>query len=179
VPVVRRALAEAGAAFEDLGAVAVGHRPGLIGSLLVGVSAAKALAWSLDVPIVGVDHVHAHLYGGVLDAREPRMPALGLVVSGGHTSIYECPSLVEPRRLGATIDDAAGEAFDKAAAILGLPFPGGPSVDRAAREPGADDRAVERPVRCLGRLMLWELPVDVEQRVAEGLGLPVSAGLFG
>lgn len=150
LPVVRRALSEAGVGLADVDGIAVGHRPGLIGSLLVGVAAAKALSWSLGVPLVGVDHVHAHLYAGLLDGRGAAFPALGLVVSGGHTALYECASAIEVRRLGGTIDDAAGEAFDKAAAILGLGFPGGPSVDGAARAAGADDRAVELPVSRLG-----------------------------
>jgi N6-L-threonylcarbamoyladenine synthase len=155
LPVVRRALADAGATLEQIGAVAVGHRPGLIGSLVVGVSAAKALAWSLGVPLVAVDHVWAHLYAGELD-RAPDaaelgfpargFPALGLVVSGGHTSLYLVRSWTRFERLGATIDDAMGEAFDKAATILGLPFPGGPNLDKLASSEGANDRAHEFPV---------------------------------
>ncbi|MBL0927542.1 MAG: tRNA (adenosine(37)-N6)-threonylcarbamoyltransferase complex transferase subunit TsaD [Phycisphaerales bacterium] len=151
VPVVRRALREAGVTPGDLGAVAVGHRPGLIGALLVGVSAAKALAWSLGVPLVGVDHVEAHLYSGVMAAEGQAgaaYPALGLVVSGGHTSLYECRSPIDVRRLGGTIDDAVGEAYDKAAAILGLGHPGGPTVDRLAAS--GDDRAFDFPISRLG-----------------------------
>ncbi|HYE02213.1 MAG TPA: tRNA (adenosine(37)-N6)-threonylcarbamoyltransferase complex transferase subunit TsaD [Phycisphaerales bacterium] len=144
LPVVRRALAQAGVGARDLAGVAVGNRPGLIGSLLVGVAASKGLAWSLGVPIVGVDHVHAHLFAGCLDREEPALPALGLVVSGGHTSLYRCASFTAPVRIGATIDDAAGEAFDKAAAILGLPYPGGPNLDRLAQR--GDPRAVKLPV---------------------------------
>ncbi len=157
-PVVRAALREAGVALADLDAVAVGYRPGLIGSLVVGVAAAKALAWSLGVPIVGVDHVHAHLYAGLLRERNAGQqadhtlfPALGLVVSGGHTSIYAMESPVALKRLGATIDDALGEAFDKAATILGLPYPGGPALDTLARTPGANDRAHDFPVARLAR----------------------------
>ena len=151
MPTVRAALGEAGVALADVGAVAVGHRPGLIGSLLIGVSAAKALAWSLGVPLVGVDHVHAHLHAGLLGRGEPAYPALGLVVSGGHTSLYRCDSPIELTRLGATIDDAMGEAFDKAAAILGLAHPGGPNLDRLASEDGADERAHAFPISRLGR----------------------------
>ncbi len=159
LPVVRRAIADAGVTLAGLDAVAVGHRPGLIGSLLVGVSAAKALAWSLRKPLVGVDHVHAHLYAGWLEENAPAngqplaanslpsaFPALGLVVSGGHTAMYRCTSPVDVRRLGGTIDDAMGEAFDKGATILGLPYPGGPNLDRLARTPGADDRAHDFPI---------------------------------
>jgi N6-L-threonylcarbamoyladenine synthase len=144
--VVRRALRDAGVGYGDIGAIAVGNRPGLIGSLLVGVSAAKALSWSLEIPLVGVDHVHAHLYAGWLDADPPRLPALGLVVSGGHSSIYLVRSIERPERLGATIDDAVGEAFDKAAAILGIAYPGGPNLDRLASEAGADERKLELPI---------------------------------
>ncbi len=153
LPVVNAATGPIG--LDRIDAVAVGHRPGLIGSLLVGVAAAKALAWSLGKPLVGVDHVHAHLYSGLLDGtddaarstqHEPAFPALGLVVSGGHTAIYRCDSPVDTVRLGATIDDALGEAFDKAATILGLPYPGGPSLDRLTQSPGADDRAHDFPV---------------------------------
>lgn len=152
VPVVRSALRQAGIAYRDLDAIAVGHRPGLIGSLLVGVSAAKALSWALLIPLIGVDHVHAHLYAPLLgaDPAEDRFPALGLVVSGGHTSLYRCESPVSLTRLGGTIDDALGEVYDKVATILGLPYPGGPRLDRLAAEAGADDRAEDFPVSRLG-----------------------------
>ncbi|MBL9000031.1 MAG: tRNA (adenosine(37)-N6)-threonylcarbamoyltransferase complex transferase subunit TsaD [Phycisphaerae bacterium] len=150
LPVVREALAQAGAGLGMIDAVAVGHRPGLIGSLLVGVTAAKALAWSLGKPLIGVDHVHAHLYSGVLRGQEDLgdvpFPALGLVVSGGHTSLYRLESWTRLVRLGATIDDALGEAFDKAATLLGLPYPGGPNLDRLAEQDGADDRMTELPI---------------------------------
>lgn len=149
LPVVRAALREAGAALPDLELIAIGHRPGLIGSLLVGLTAAKSLAWSLSIPLVGVDHVHAHLYSSLLDVDEterPTFPAIGLVVSGGHTSLYRMASPTDPVRLGATIDDAIGEAYDKAATLLDLPFPGGPNLDRLATESGANDRAHELPI---------------------------------
>lgn len=151
LPVLDKAIADAGIGLEDLDAIAIGHRPGLIGSILVGMSAAKALSWSLGVPLVGVDHVHAHLAAGFLGVDTEFAPALGVVISGGHTTIYRMDSLTELTRLGSTIDDAIGEAFDKAAAILGLRYPGGPEIDRLARENGADDRAVELPVSRLGR----------------------------
>ncbi|NUQ69148.1 MAG: tRNA (adenosine(37)-N6)-threonylcarbamoyltransferase complex transferase subunit TsaD, partial [Phycisphaerales bacterium] len=156
LPVVREALAQAGVGLGMIDAVSVGNRPGLIGSLLVGVAAAKALSWSLGKPLIGVDHVHAHLYSGLLTRgsapdQPPRLPGLGLVVSGGHTSLYRIDSWREIKRLGATIDDAAGEAFDKAATILGLPHPGGPNLDRLARTPGANDRAVDLPISRLSR----------------------------
>lgn len=136
--VVVEALARAGVSVRDLSAVAVGNRPGLIGSLLVGVSAAKATAWAAGLPLVGVDHVEAHLYAPLLHAggdapAEVAWPALGLVVSGGHTSLYALRSPIEPALLGHTIDDAVGEAYDKAAVILDAGYPGGPSVDALAR----------------------------------------------
>lgn len=148
VPVVRGALDAAGVAMAGIDGIAVGHRPGLIGSLLVGVSAAKALAWSLGKPLIGVDHIAAHLYAGLLGRPSAAglFPAVGLVASGGHTSVFLCRSSLDLVKLGATIDDAAGEAFDKAGVMLGLPHPGGPRIDRLAGEPGADDRAHDFPV---------------------------------
>ncbi len=152
LPVLKQSLDEAGVDLHDLDAVAVGHRPGLVGSLLVGLSAAKALSWSLGKPLVGVDHVHAHLYAPFLDTTTPpAFPALGLVISGGHTSLYRMDSPTELTRLGATIDDAIGEAFDKAASILGLPYPGGPHIDQLAQDPSADDRLVDFPISRLGK----------------------------
>ena len=152
LPVIREALAQAGVGLGMIDAIAVGNRPGLIGCLLVGVAAAKALAWSLNKPLIGVDHVAAHLYSGLLieDPSAPRaaktFPALGLVVSGGHTSLYQLESWTVTRRLGSTIDDAIGEAFDKAAIILGLAYPGGPNIDRLASTPGARDNIHTFPI---------------------------------
>lgn len=164
---VRSAIRDAGVPLDQLDAIAVGHRPGLVGSLLVGVSAAKGLAWSLGLPLIGVDHVHAHLYAGLLQTNDAStqtpphpahqadaqalFPALGLVVSGGHTSLYVMRSPIEMHRVGATIDDALGEAFDKAATVLGLPQPGGPNIDRLAASDGANDRAVKLPIARLSR----------------------------
>lgn len=138
LPIVQRAIADAGKTLDDVDAIAVGNRPGLIGSLLVGVGAAKALAWTLGIPVIGVDHVQSHLIAGLIGPpgmtpAEPAFPAMGLVVSGGHTSLYVCESTTIARRIGATIDDAVGEAYDKVAAVLGLPFPGGPHLDRLAQ----------------------------------------------
>ncbi|MBM4102024.1 MAG: tRNA (adenosine(37)-N6)-threonylcarbamoyltransferase complex transferase subunit TsaD [Phycisphaerae bacterium] len=132
VPVVRAALRAADATLESIDGIASGTRPGLIGSLLVGTSAAKAIAWASARPFVGVDHVAAHLVACLLDRPPVAWPALGLVVSGGHTSLFSMHSPLEPVLLGATIDDAAGEAFDKAAAILGVGYPGGARLDAAA-----------------------------------------------
>lgn len=143
MPVVDGAMKEADVTFSQLDAIAVGNRPGLIGSLLVGVSAAKALAWSLDKPLLGIDHVRAHLHaallapadasGAALEARRVHYPAVGLVVSGGHTSMYHLSSATEMQVIGRTIDDAIGEAYDKAAVILDLPYPGGPNLDALAQ----------------------------------------------
>ncbi len=159
LPVIRLALSEAGLTYRDLDGIAVGHRPGLIGSLLVGTSAAKALAWSLERPLIGVDHVAAHLFAGLLDRDPCRFPALGLVVSGGHTSLFLVRDPLHLELLGRTIDDAIGEAFDKAATMLGLGYPGGPQVDRLAAS--GDDRAVEFPVAWLGRDTDGERRLDV------------------
>jgi N6-L-threonylcarbamoyladenine synthase len=151
-PVVRAAMDDAGVALSDLDAIAVGHRPGLIGALLVGVSAAKALAWSLDVPLIGADHVEAHLHAGLLDGDEAWddvFPALGLVVSGGHTALYRCDGPGDVTWLGGTIDDAVGEAYDKVAALLGLGHPGGPAVDALAQQ--GDEATHDFPVSLLGR----------------------------
>lgn len=150
VGVVRGALEGAGMSMGEVDAVAVGNRPGLIGCLLVGVAGAKALAWSLGKPLIGVDHVGAHLYSGVFGGGEVAFPAVGLVVSGGHTSLYRLESWTRVERLGGTIDDALGEAYDKVAKILGVGYPGGPNIDRLAQEAGADDRAYALPVSRLG-----------------------------
>jgi len=143
LPTIREAIDRAGVELRDIDAVAVGHRPGLIGSLLVGISAAKGLAWTLGRPLIGIDHVTAHLHAGLLDAPPVEWPALGLVVSGGHTSLFHIDATPDGRRgritlVGRTIDDAVGEAFDKVATLLDLPYPGGPHLDRLAAT-GRDD----------------------------------------
>jgi N6-L-threonylcarbamoyladenine synthase len=143
LPVIDEALRRAGVRLDDLSAVAVMTQPGLVGSLLVGLTAAKTLAWVLGVPLVGVNHVEAHLYACRLAAGRDIFPAVGLVVSGGHTNLYECRSAIDCRLLGSTIDDAAGEAFDKVASVLGLPYPGGPALEREARQ--GDARAFRFP----------------------------------
>jgi N6-L-threonylcarbamoyladenine synthase len=134
----------------QIDAVAVAHRPGLIGSLLIGVTAAKTLAWATGKPLIGVDHVHAHLYSVVLERNEqPPMPATGLVVSGGHTALYRVGNWLVVELIGSTIDDAVGEAYDKVAALLGLGYPGGPILDKLAER--GDPNAVEFPRTLLGR----------------------------
>jgi N6-L-threonylcarbamoyladenine synthase len=130
LPVIDEALSRAGITIRDIGAVAVHNSPGLVGALLVGVSAAKALAVALNVPLIAVNHVHAHVYACRLAAGRDIFPCVGFVVSGGHTVLFHCRSPLEFELLGTTRDDAAGEAFDKVASILGLPFPGGPAIER-------------------------------------------------
>jgi tRNA N6-adenosine threonylcarbamoyltransferase len=173
LPVIRQSLDAAACGFADLDAIAVAHRPGLIGSLLVGVTAAKTLAWALNKPLVAVDHVHAHLYSVMLRDKgsgvraqgsameevgslrpEPRtlnplFPAVGLVCSGGHTALYRVNDWTDVALIGSTIDDAVGEAYDKVAAILGLGYPGGPVVDKLAME--GDPKAIRFPRSMLGR----------------------------
>jgi len=132
LPVIDEALTKAEVAFDQIGAIAVHNTPGLVGALLVGLSAAKALSVALDVPLIAVNHVHAHVYACRLAAGRDIFPCVGLVVSGGHTALFHCRSAIDLELLGTTRDDAAGEAFDKVAAILGLGFPGGPAVEREA-----------------------------------------------
>ena len=134
LPVIDEALRQAGISLGQVGAVAVATRPGLVGALVVGLTAAKALALALDVPLIAVDHLEGHLYACQLAHPDRDIyPCLGLVVSGGHTSLFECRSPIDAALLGGTVDDAAGEAFDKVASLLGLGYPGGPGIERAAR----------------------------------------------
>ena len=132
VPVVTRALEDAGASLETIDVVAVTHAPGLVGALLVGVSFAKALAFGRGIPCVGVHHMEGHLFGTALEHRDAVPPFTALLVSGGHTMLVDVPEWGHYELLGRTRDDAAGEAFDKVAKLLGLPYPGGPHVERLA-----------------------------------------------
>jgi N6-L-threonylcarbamoyladenine synthase len=134
VPTVDRALEEAGLAPDELDAVAVTHGPGLVGALLVGVAYGKSLAYGLGLSVIGVHHMEAHLFATALEHPEALPPFTGLLISGGHTLLLDVPAWGEYRLLGATRDDAAGEAFDKVAKLLGLPYPGGPPIERLARE---------------------------------------------
>jgi N6-L-threonylcarbamoyladenine synthase len=143
MPVVDEALARAGLAPQALDAVAVTSGPGLVGALLVGVQAAKALALAWGKPLVRVNHLEGHLVAAFLADPAPAFPYLGLVVSGGHTSLYAAHGFGDYRLLGQTRDDAAGEAFDKGAKLLGLPYPGGVAIDRLAKE--GDARAHRFP----------------------------------
>ncbi|MDP7008952.1 MAG: tRNA (adenosine(37)-N6)-threonylcarbamoyltransferase complex transferase subunit TsaD [Phycisphaerales bacterium] len=144
LPIIQTALEQAQITLDEVDCVAVGNRPGLIGSLLVGVSAAKTLAWSLGKPLVAVDHVLAHLAAPQLTGAKPTYPAIGLVVSGGHTSILKLDDPLTAVCIGKTVDDAAGEAFDKAASILGLGWPGGRRIDEASLQ-GRETHKLPRP----------------------------------
>ncbi|HEY9289300.1 MAG TPA: tRNA (adenosine(37)-N6)-threonylcarbamoyltransferase complex transferase subunit TsaD, partial [Candidatus Dormibacteraeota bacterium] len=143
VPVIERALDTASSKWEQIDAVAVTRGPGLIGCLLVGVNAAQAIAWARGLPTIGVSHLAAHLFAGQFEDSSLRPPALGLVVSGGHSDLIRWQEDSSIDVIGRTRDDAAGEAFDKGARILGLPFPGGPAIDKLARQ--GDPRAFRFP----------------------------------
>ena len=132
VPVVERALGDAHVTREQVEAIAVTNGPGLVGALLVGVSFAKALSYALDVPLVGVQHMEGHLFATALEERAAVPPFTALLVSGGHTLLLDVEAWGHYRLLGRTRDDAAGEAFDKVAKLLGLPYPGGPAIEREA-----------------------------------------------
>ena len=137
-PITEEALRLAAVRYSDLDAIAVTDGPGLVGSLLIGVTAAKVLAMTHDLPLVPVDHIEAHATSAALLTDQPPWPAIALVVSGGHTSLYLVHDFLDIELLGQTVDDAAGEAFDKVAAILELGYPGGPVIDRVARNGNPD-----------------------------------------
>lgn len=143
LPVIDQALRQAGVTLADVDAVAVTQGPGLVGSLLVGISAAKALAFARRLPLIGVNHIEGHIYANFLAHPELEPPLVCLTVSGGHTVLFYVPRFGEYEVLGTTRDDAAGEALDKVARILGLGYPGGPAIDRLAR--GRDPRKVDFP----------------------------------
>jgi N6-L-threonylcarbamoyladenine synthase len=144
VGVVEQALADAGLRLPDLDAIAVTQGPGLVGSLLVGCSMAKALAWAHRLPVVGVNHLEGHIYAAFLTEDPPVHPFLALVVSGGHTGLYHARGPLDYALVGQTRDDAAGEAFDKVAKLLGLGFPGGPVIQRTAE--AGDPTAIAFPL---------------------------------
>lgn len=133
LPVIRQAMAGAKLGYDDLDAIAVATRPGLVGALVVGLSVAKTLAMALGKPLLTYDHIEAHLYAAQLaEPATPVFPCLGLIVSGGHTTLLDCRSALDATWLGGTLDDAVGEAFDKVASMLGLGYPGGPAIEKAA-----------------------------------------------
>ena len=143
VPVIQAALERAGVALDDVDGIAVTNAPGLVGALLVGLQTAKAMAWVTGVPLVGVHHLEGHLAAVFLEDDPPPLPHLGLIVSGGHTSLVRVDGHADVVELGATRDDAAGEAFDKGAKLLGLGYPGGVAIDRLAQR--GDPRAIAFP----------------------------------
>jgi N6-L-threonylcarbamoyladenine synthase len=145
VPVVSLALEQAGVGMEELDAIGFTQAPGLIGALLVGSGFAKSLALALDKPLVAVHHMQAHVLANLIPDERPAFPFLCLTVSGGHTQIVVAESPVKMRIIGETMDDAAGEAFDKSAKLLGLPYPGGPLIDKYAREGDASRFAFPEP----------------------------------
>ncbi|MGF6495385.1 N6-L-threonylcarbamoyladenine synthase [Luteibacter sp. 621] len=134
VPLVRQALKDAGLTPADLGGVAYTAGPGLVGALLVGASAARAMAWALGVPAIGVHHMEGHLLAPLLEDDPPEPPFVALLVSGGHSMLVEVKAIGDYRILGDTLDDAAGEAFDKTAKLMGLPYPGGPALAKLAEQ---------------------------------------------
>jgi len=143
LPVIDECLRKAEATLPDVSAVAVANTPGLAGSLLVGVAAAKSLALALGVPLVAINHIQAHVYACRVASGEDVFPCVGFVVSGGHSTLFDCASPLDFRVLGGTIDDAAGEAFDKTAGLLGLSYPGGPAIEKVARS--GDPKAFRFP----------------------------------
>lgn len=145
VPLVEGCLSKANLTIEDISAVAVTRAPGLVGSLLVGISAAKGIAYARDIPLIGVNHLEGHLNAAELEFGEIPKPYVGLVVSGGHTSLYHVKKFGEYILMGATRDDAAGEAFDKVAKLLCLGYPGGPAIDKAARNGDAKKFSFTKP----------------------------------
>ena len=147
--VIEEALTHANCKPEDIDCLAVTASPGLVGSLLIGLTAAKTLSWLWGKPLVAVDHVLAHACSPAIDLDPPPWPAVALIVSGGHTSLYHIRGFDDIERIGATTDDAAGEAFDKVATVLGLPYPGGPEIEKLAL--GGDPRRVDFPRTMLGR----------------------------
>jgi N6-L-threonylcarbamoyladenine synthase len=143
LPLIDETLRKAGVSLDQIGCIAVHNTPGLVGALLVGVSCAKMLAFTLGVPLIDVNHIEAHVYACRLAAGRDIFPCIGLVVSGGHTCLFHCRDALHFDLRGATLDDAAGEAFDKVASILDLGFPGGPAIERTARD--GDPQAYQFP----------------------------------
>ncbi|QDH79332.1 tRNA (adenosine(37)-N6)-threonylcarbamoyltransferase complex transferase subunit TsaD [Echinicola soli] len=144
IPVIHEAISTAGIAREDLSAVAFTRGPGLMGSLMVGVSFAKSFAYSLGIPLIDVNHMQAHILAHFIDEPKPSFPFICLTVSGGHTQLVLVKDYLEMEVIGETLDDAVGEAFDKTAKLLGLPYPGGPLVDKYAKE--GNPQAYEFPL---------------------------------
>lgn len=154
LPVIRQALDAAQITFDDVDCIAIATKPGLVGALVVGLSVAKTLAMVLDKPLVTYDHMEAHLYAAQLAEPESELfPCLGLIVSGGHTTLLDCRSALDTTWLGGTLDDAVGEAFDKVASLLGLGYPGGPAIQIAAAQGNPTAFAFPRPFAQESRLV--------------------------
>jgi N6-L-threonylcarbamoyladenine synthase len=178
IPVVRAALAEAGATLDDVEAIAVTRGPGLVGALLVAVQAAKAIAWARGLPLVGVNHLEGHLSAVWLDdARGPTFPHLALLVSGGHSELVIARDHGVYELLGATRDDAAGEAFDKVGKMLGLGYPAGPVIDQLAAT--GDPKAVQLPRAMRGRGLDFSFSgmKTAVQTILQRTGVPVGQAL--
>jgi N6-L-threonylcarbamoyladenine synthase len=146
LPLIRQTLAEADLTLTDLDGVAYTSGPGLVGALLVGAAAGRALAWALDVPAIGVHHMEGHLLAPLLEADPPEPPFVALLVSGGHSQLVEVEAIGRYRLLGETLDDAAGEAFDKTAKLMGLPYPGGPHLAKLAEQGRPGTYRFSRPM---------------------------------
>jgi N6-L-threonylcarbamoyladenine synthase len=142
-PVIKEAIEQAEITQDDIDAIAVANQPGLAMALVVGVTAAKTLSFAWQKPLLAINHLHAHLQSAMLSEENLELPAVALIVSGGHTSLFDCQSPLELTLLGSTIDDAAGEAFDKVASILRLPYPGGPSIEETAKN--GNPKAIDFP----------------------------------
>lgn len=180
LPLIGAALREAGVSGEMIDLIAVTYGPGLMGSLIVGVQTARALSQAWGVPVIGVNHLEGHIFAPLVDSAEITPPFLSLIVSGGHTEIVRVNALGDYSLLGSTRDDAAGEAYDKAARVLGLPYPGGPEIDRLARsgDPHAFDfpiplkntKEIEFSFSGLKTALLWQ----VKKLEQEGAELPVN-----
>lgn len=175
-PVVAEAMQRAGVGFGDLDAIAVTHGPGLAGALLVGVGAAKALAWAHRLPLVGVHHMEGHVYANWLGGQDFPFPLVALLVSGGHTGLFLMHGHGQYERLGGTRDDAAGEAFDKIARLLGLGFPGGPAIQRAAAGVHPAGLTLPRPMLHEGLDFSFSGLKTAVLRLVEGTGNPSRPG---
>ena len=175
IPVLEKALQEAGMSSGDLSAIAVTNGPGLAGSLLVGVNLAKALALAWDLPLIGVNHIEAHIYANWLGPETPAFPLIALIVSGGHTDLVLMKDHGAISRLGSTRDDAAGEAFDKVARALGLGYPGGPAIEQASRGGSPRHRLPRAWLKGSDDFSFSGLKTAVV-RLADGLGVPGGPG---
>lgn len=174
MPVVNKALSDAGCTWEDIDAIAVTHAPGLLGSLLIGTLTARTLAILHDKPLYAVHHLKSHVYANWLSGEKPAFPLLALVVSGGHTQILYMPAHNQFEIIGTTRDDAVGECFDKVAKILGLPYPGGPSIAKTALEGDAEKHKLPHPKIEGLDFSFSGLKTAVLRTVQKELGLPIS-----